>query len=187
MCSNCSGEDPQPESFALFDVSSPKSDERFADSVQRKRKRYRTAALFTQRVQTALTLAIRRARRSSLRTGIIGSVDRGSFVNLNLGSSTGENAAKSRNTQDAAKLIEIRVSDDAIIEVFAGFGSDESTRNAYGLHEQKYLSAWEESHAERNKFQHSLSGFRMRRRLKCFMAYGAFATVVALAVWCAIR
>jgi hypothetical protein len=35
MCSNCSGDDPKPESFALFDLSSPKSGERFAEPIGR--------------------------------------------------------------------------------------------------------------------------------------------------------
>jgi hypothetical protein len=187
MCSNCSGDDPEPESFALFDVSSPKSGERFADAPAKKRKRYGTSGVFSRSAKAALTLAIRRVRRSGWRARIIGSVDRESFVNLNLGSSSGEYLANSRITQNAGKLIDIRVSSDAIIEVFANCGSDGKAQNAYGLSEREYLSAWEESHAERNDLRRRLSGFRRARRLKYFIAYGAFATVAALIVWCAVK
>jgi hypothetical protein len=187
MCSNCSSDDPKPESFALFDLSSPKSVGRFADANREKRKRYGTSWFFAKLAKAALTLAIRCIHRRNWRKQIIGSVDRGSFVNLNLGTSHGEYMAKSQNVQDAGSLVEIRVSGDAIIEVFANHRSDGNTRNVYGLSEREYLSAWEESYAERSNLQRMLSGFRKARRLKYAMACGAFLTAAALAVWCAIR
>ena len=52
---------------------------------------------------------------------------------MNLGTSSGEYLAKSGSTQDVGSLIEIRVSGDAIIEVFANHRSDGNTRNAYRL------------------------------------------------------
>ena len=187
MCSNCSGDDPEPESFALFDVSSPERNEHFAAAARNKRKRYGTGRFFAELVETALTLTIQKLRRSKRRPRIIGSVDRGSFVNLNLGNSSGEYLANSRNAQDTETLIEVRVSGDAIIEVIGNSDSDENTRNACGLLAREYLSTWEESRAGRNGAQRSLSGFRRTRRLKYVMAYGVFAAVAALAVWCAIR
>lgn len=187
MCSNCSGDDPKPESFALFDVSSPKSGERFAEAAREKRKRYGTVWFCAEFAKASLIQAIQRVRRSKWHKRIIGSVDLGSFVNLNLGGSSGEYVAKSRNARDAESLIEIRVSGDAIIEVFANHGSGANARNAYDLSEREYLSAWEESYAERNNLQETLSGFRRVRRLKYFLAYSTFATVVALAVWYAVR
>jgi hypothetical protein len=187
MCSNCSGDDPKPESFAFFDVSSPKRGESFADRPRRKRKRYRTGRLFATYAHAALTLAIDGVHRSKSRARIIGSVDPGSFVNLNLGGSPGEYLAKLRSTRDAENLIEIRVSGDAITEVLATCGSDENTRRAYGLAEREIHSAWEESYVERNNLERTLRDSRWARRLKCFMAYGAFVTITALAVWCAVR
>jgi hypothetical protein len=106
---------------------------------------------------------------------------------LNLGRSSGETVAKPRDAQDEETLIEIRVSGDAIIEVFANHRSDGNTRNAYGLSEREYLSAWEESYAERSNLQRTLNGLRRARRVKYFVGCGAFLTVAALAVWCAIR
>jgi hypothetical protein len=187
MCSNCSGDDPKPESFAFFDVSSPERGERFADGARKKRKRYRTGQLFVTSAYAALTLAIQSMRRSKWRARITATVDPGGFVNLNLGSSSGEYLAKLRSARDSERLIDIRVSGDAIIEVFANCGSDESVRNAYALTEPEYLSAWEASYAERDKLQGTLGGFRRARRLKYFMGYGVFVTAAALAVWCAVR
>lgn len=187
MCSNCSGDDPQPESFALFDVSSLRNDAGFANVEGWKRKRYRTGRLFAGRAKAALMLAIRNIRRGAPPSRIIASVDRGSFVNLNSRSSTGEYPAKSGNVEDADNLIEIRVSSDAIIEVFASDASDENTRTSRGVPERKYFSTWEESFAQQNDLRRMLSSFRRKRRLKYFVAYGAFATVAALALWCAVR
>jgi hypothetical protein len=187
MCSNCSGDDPKPESFALFDLSSPKSGGRFAEADRRKRKRYGTSWFLAMLGKASLTLAIRWVRGRHWHERIIGSIDPRSFVNLNLGTSSGEYLAKSGSTQDVGSLIEIRVSGDAIIEVFANHRSDGNTRNAYGLSERKHLSVWEESYAERGNLQRTLSGFRRARQVKYVMACGAFLTIAALAVWCAIR
>jgi hypothetical protein len=187
MCSNCSGDDPEPESFALFDVSSPTSGQRFADAIPEKRKRYRTGRFFMKYARTALTLTIQAIRGGKSNGRIIGSVDRRSFVNLNSGSFSGEYVANSRNTQNAEEPIEIRVSSDAIIEVFANSGVYKNARNACGLSEREWLSAWKESYAERNNLRRALGAFRMTRRLKYFMACSVFVTVVALAVWCVVR
>jgi hypothetical protein len=187
MCSNCSGDDPKPESFAFFDVSSPGRSESFADVARKKRKRYRTGRLLVKYAQAALTLAIHRVRRSKWHPRIIGSVDPGNFVNLNLSSSSGEYLANLRSARVAEKLVEIRVSRDAIIEVFANCESDHSIRNAYAVSEPEYPSAWEESHAHRDNLQGATSDFRRARRLKYFLGYGAFVAAVALAVWCAVR
>ena len=187
MCSNCSGDDPRPESFTLFDVSSPKSGERFADAWREKRKRYGTSWNCADIGKALLTRAIQRVLCSKWHERIIGTVDRASFVNLNLGGSSGGNLAKSRNARGAERLIEIRVSRDAIIEVFANCDSDENARNTFGVSERECLSAWEESYAERTKLQRTLGGFRRAERLKSCVAYGAFVAVVAVAVWCAVR
>ena len=187
MCSNCSGDDLKPESFALFDVSSPAGSDRFAGSSSEKRKRYRTGWFFTGFVKAALTQAIRSVRGNKRDVGIIGSIDRGSFVNLNLGSSAGEYMAKSRNSRDAGNPVEIRVSSDAIIEVFASYDSDKNMRSSHRLSEKEDLSPWEESYAERKNLRRTVGGFRRMRRLKYFVAYGALATVAALAIWCVVK
>src|ERR1700689_850432 len=100
MCSNCSGDDPKPESFALFDVSSPNGGDRFADAPAGKRKRYGTAGVFARSAKASLRLVIQGGRPSKWRVRIIECVDRGSFVNLNSGSSSGEYPAKSRIAQN---------------------------------------------------------------------------------------
>jgi hypothetical protein len=187
MCSNCSGDDLKPESFALFDVSSPAGNIRFARAEQEKRKRYRTGRFFMRYGKAALTLAIQTVAGGSSQERITGSVDRGSFVNLNLSGSCGEYAANSRVTRNAETLIEIRVSSDAIIEVFSNRGSAEESQNAFGLSEQRNLSAWEECYVHRNNLRRTLGEFRRIRRLKYFLACGAFVTAAALAVWCAVR
>jgi hypothetical protein len=187
MCSNCSGDDLKPESFSLFDVSSPTGSDRFAGASSEKRKRYRTGWFSAKFAKAALTQAIQSVRRSTCDAGIIGNIDRGSFVNLNLGSSAGEYMAKSRNSRDAGNPVEIRVSSDAIIEVFANCDSEKNMRSSRRLSERKYLSPWEESYAERKNLQRTLGGFHRMRRLKYFVAYGALVTVAALAVWCVVR
>jgi len=185
MCSNCSGDDPKPESFALFDVSSPGGADRFAGTASGKRKRYRTGRVCAEFARAALTQAIQRVRGSKSHVRIIGSVDQQSFVNLNLGGSVGEYMANSGNPRDVAKPVEIRVSSDAIIEVFANCGSDQNMPNARGVSEREYFSAWEESYAERVDSRRTLTGFRRTRRLKHLVAYGALVAVAAVAIWCA--
>ena len=187
MCSNCSGDDPRPESFALYSTAIAGVARRPADSDGKKRKRYGTGRLLAACINTALTLAILRVRRNRRHKRIIGTVDRGSFVNLNLGTSSGENMAKSRGVQNRENLIEIRVSSDAIIEVFANYGGDENVQAGYGLITQKMSSAWGEHCAERSNLRRRLSGFDGSRRLKYFLACVTFVAVVAFTVWCAVR
>jgi hypothetical protein len=187
MCSNCSGDDLKPESFAFFDVSSPERAESFADAARKKRKRYRTGDLFVKHVRAALTQAICTMRKSKWHARIIGCVDPEGFVNLNLGGSSGEYLANLRTGRDEKELIEIRVSAEAIIEVFASCGENKSIRNAYALAGPEYLSAWEESCVERNNLRRTTNGSRRVRQLKYIMKCGAFVTFVALAVWCAVR
>ncbi|HEY4837997.1 MAG TPA: hypothetical protein VIH72_05295 [Candidatus Acidoferrales bacterium] len=93
--------------------------------------------------------------------------------------------ANSGNPRDVAKPVEIRVSSDAIIEVFANCGSDQNMPNARGVSEREYFSAWEESYAERVDSRRTLTGFRRTRRLKHLVAYGALVAVAAVAIWCA--
>lgn len=186
MCSNCSGDDLKPESFAAFDVSSPNTSAGFAGETGKKRKRYGTAHISAMLRKAALALVIVRSRLDRSLLGIVETVYPGSFVNLNLSASSGEVATKRSVTPAGRELMAIRVSSDAIIEVYSTADTRTDARSEYGLNDGQYLSAWEESYAERSDLQRTLDTFRRTRRLKYFMAYGAFAAAAALAVWCAI-
>jgi hypothetical protein len=187
MCSNCSGDDLSPESFATFDVSSPNNKSRFAGGARKKRKRYGTIYFSTTFAQAALTLAIARMCLRRYVSRIIGTVDRASFVNLNLGASSEQMTAETAIDDRIANLIEIRVSADSIIEVYAASDPTDNEQRRLGLAERKYLSAWEESDAARNDLQRAMKGIRRIRRVKYFAACGAFLTFAALAVWCVVR
>src|SRR5580698_2952462 len=84
MCSNCSGDDPRPESFASFDISSPKSERIFAAMIREKRKRYRTSRLLSDLTKGALMAGVGRVRSHHWYDAIIGNANRQHFVNLNL-------------------------------------------------------------------------------------------------------
>jgi hypothetical protein len=187
MCSNCSGDDLRPETFASFDVSSPERELAFAAGLDSKRKRYGTSRVWTAIINSPLTLAILRMRQWATSSRIIGKVDRGRFVNLNLGSSYGEAGTNTGSSAGVEGLIEIRVSADSIIEVYSGWRTAQHLDDKNGSREREHGSAWEESFAERSELRRTLNGFRRARRLKYFLAYSAFATAAAVAVWCAVR
>jgi hypothetical protein len=187
MCSNCSGDDLRPESFAIFDVSSPKTGRSFAICAEKKRKRYRTSRILRMLTQSPLTQAILRALRTKGIPRITGMVDRGSFVNLNLSTPMEKLAAKKARAAQVGQLVEICVSPGAIIEVFANPGEAEKARSEYALTGGQYLFWREESCAEETELQRAIQSFRRTRQLKYFMAYSVFAIVAAAAVWCAIR
>jgi hypothetical protein len=186
MCSNCSGDDLGPETFASFDVSSPEHSSGFAASRGRKRKRYGTSRVWEVIVNSLLTLGFLRAGRKATNPQIIRTVDRADFVNLNLGGFYGEGGTKTGSSAGSEGLIEIRVSADSIIEVYSG-AHGARDREEHEAREYEHMSAWEESYAERSELGRILNRFRRTRRLKYLMAFGAFATAVALAVWCAVR
>lgn len=187
MCSNCSGDDLAPETFASFDVSSPEGRHAFAARSGLKRSRYRTSSKWDEITNAALTLAINRIWRKATVLKIIRNVDRGHFVNLNSGSLYGEVQTKIGRNIEPEGLVEIRVSSDSIIEVYSETRNVRSAGNGNGFDEHRDASPWEESYAERNELCRAMQGFRRARILKYFVAYGAFATIGALAVWCAIR
>jgi len=186
MCSNCSGDDLKPESFATFDLSSPARAHSFARAASKKRKRYRTSGDLTARIKAALIQTIMLMRQICRHAGIIGSADRGSFVNLNLSAFACENARKTTNEVHINDLLEIRVSADAIIEVYATADVALSLRDEYDRDEAANLSAWEESYVARSEVARTMERFRRARRVKYFLAYGAFVTVAVLAVWFAV-
>jgi hypothetical protein len=187
MCSNCSGDDLAPETFASFDVSSPEHRHAFAGRSGRKRRRYGTSRKWNAIINTALILMFERMRRKASILKIIRNVDRGHFVNLNLSSSYDEERTKRGSDAGLEGLIEIRVSTNSIIEVYSDTRNARSSDNGNDFEEHKHTSPWEESYAERGELRRAMQRFRRGRRLKYFVAYGAFATVAALAVWCAIR
>lgn len=187
MCSNCSGDDLSPESFATFDVSSPTGKEHFADGASQKRKRYRTITILTQLVKGALTVGVSCIGRRRRSVSIIKSARRPSFVNLNLSTLSGDNAANTRRIRDAASLIEVRVSADSIVEVYSGAGPIQIVRSDCGLSEREQFSSWEGRYVERSDLRRAMQQFRQARRLKHVAAYGAFLAFAAIAVWCAIR
>ena len=187
MCSNCSGDDLAPETFASFDVSSPEGRHPFAARSGLKRSRYGTSGKWNEIINTALTLAIKSMWRKATVLKIIRNVDRGHFVNLNSGSLYGEAQTKIGRNIELEALVEIRVSSDSIIEVYSETRNVRSSGYGNGFGEHRDTSPWEESYAERSELRRAIQGFRRARRLKYFVAYGAFATVAALAVWCAIR
>ncbi len=187
MCSNCSGDDLSPESFATFDVSSPMDGRRFANETGEKRKPYGTMRILGQLTKRALTLAVARVRTRLRISAIIESVHRPSFVNLNLGALSNEDMANTQKIREAAGLIEIRVSADSIVEVYSGAGPIQHSRNGYGWGERQHFSSWDESFAERSDLRRAMREFRRTRRVKHVAVYGMFLTLAAIAVWCAVR
>ena len=140
-----------------------------------------------QLIKRALTLPVLGMRLNRSSSPITGSVDQAGFVNLNLGTLSDEGMANTRKIREAAGLIEIRVSADSIVEVYSGAGPIQDLRNERGFSERQYLSSWEESYAVRSDLQRTMAKFRRMRRLKYVVAYGAFLTFAAIAVWCAVR
>jgi hypothetical protein len=187
MCSNCSGDDLSPESFATFDVSSPSNTRRFASELSNKRKQYGTMRIWAQLLKRALTLTIVRVHANRGSSPIIRSVDRASFVNLISGTFSAEDTANTPRITEAAGPIEIRVSADSIVEVYSDAGPIQNARNEDELHGRQSFSSWEESYAERSDLRRAMGKFRRTRRLKYVAAYGAFLTLAAIAVWCVVR
>lgn len=187
MCSNCSGDDLAPETFASFDVSSPERRHGFAAGLGRKRKRYGTWRVWDVVVNSPLTLPFVRMQRRARVPRIIRTVDRRRFVNLNSSNSYDEDQTKIGTDGEVEGLIEIRVSADSIIEVYSDVRGVPDRGGKGEPREYARMSAWEESHAERSEQRRTLDGFRRTRRLKYVMACGAFAAATALAVWCAVR
>jgi hypothetical protein len=187
MCSNCSGDDLSPESFATFDVSSPRDGDRFANGLREKRKRYGTMTILKDFIKRALTLAVMRAQAFRRSLAIIKSVHHPSFVNLNLGKLSDEDMANTRKITEAAGIMEIRVSADSIVEVYSGAGPVQLSRSEHGYTEGKYVSSWDESYAERSDLRRAMRTFRRTRRLKHAAAYGMFVMLAAIAVWCVVR
>ena len=186
MCSNCSSDDLKPESFAAFDVSSPKGRHDFAGHADRKRKRYRTARILATLTETPLIRAILHIRRRAEETGITGKFDRPSFVNLNSRAFERKRAAETSVAPQSREIIEIRVSPDAIIEVFATAEAAESVRDDFGVSEGRDRSAWTESFAARRELERALKGLRRARQFKYFVAYGALLICAAMVVWYAL-
>jgi hypothetical protein len=187
MCSNCSGDDLRPESFTSFDVSSPNNGARFAESMSRKRKRYGTTKAWSAFTKWALTLTIVRKNLRGCLSRIIADVYQGSFVNLNLGASSGEGAEKVQAFGESAGLIEIRVSANSIIEVYSTSNTADNPLSDAGFTGRGNHSTWEENYAERFDLQRTMDGLRRTWRWKYFVAYCTFVTFAALAVWFAVR
>ena len=183
MCSNCSGDDLGPESFATFDVSSPKRVHGFAGYVAAKRKPYGTSRILASLTITALSQAIIHLWKRRADSEIIEEIDPGSFVNLNLAEASHPTTGKMRVPAQSRELVEIRVSADAIIEVFASAEVEERAGDECGLSDARYLSAWENSFAEHNELQSTLNGFRRARQVKYFVVYGMLVTFAAVAIW----
>jgi hypothetical protein len=183
MCSNCSGDDLKPESFVSFDVSSPEGVRGFAAPSAAKRKRYGTSRILTARSETALTPAILRMWRRAQGPGIVRTFDSAGFVNLISAADVGRNSQKTRVPTRFRELVEIRVSDDAIIEVFASPEGAAYAGDECKLSGGRYLSPWEETFTERTGLQRALVGFRRARQLKYFVAYGMLLSCAAMAIW----
>lgn len=183
MCSNCSGDDLRPESFATFDVSSPKGVTSFAENLAAKRKRYGTSHIFAMFTEATLSQAIIHFWKGAADPGIIRKFDLRSFVNLNSDAASDGATGKTRVPMRRRELLEIRVSADAIIEVFATPEVGERTRDESEMRGARCLSPWPESFAERNELQRTLKDFRRARQLKYFVAYGTLVTCAAVAIW----
>jgi hypothetical protein len=183
MCSNCSGDDPRPESFASFDISSPKTERIFAAMMSEKRKRYRTPQFLSDFTKGALIAGAARVRRRHWYNAIIGNANRQRFVNLNLRGNSDDQAT---NTSVSGDPIEIRVLPNAIIEVYTVRRIANGSESDRGQHEDYSPSAWEESFAARSGARWTPIRYQGLRQLKYLAGYGTFLIVVALVVWCAI-
>jgi len=84
VCSGCSGDDPRPEEFASFDVSSPKTGRSFASGHMGKRRLYGTRASGAYLTNAALLLSILRVHDSAPRSLWPKRCEQGKPVNLNL-------------------------------------------------------------------------------------------------------
>jgi len=187
MCSNCSGDDLRPESFTNFDISSPKTPPVFATGSTEKRSPYRTRRYFPHLLNAALTLAISRRPKNERKGKIIRSVHRGNLVNLFDHEIQPQIGVKNVSLAPVAAPFEVRVSANAIIEVYAapefrGTSLDDGADTGTGE-----FSAWEESCIARRELRMAMEEYRRARSIRICFAYVAFVAVAALAIWSATR
>jgi hypothetical protein len=187
VCSNCSGDDPRPESFASFVISSPKSGAIFAAASPRERRKYRTPRFFPGIINTLSTLGIVSSRWISSSSRIIESVDRESFVNLNLTATRIETGLKTANAPVLGHPIEIRVSPAAIIEVYAANDITGAPGDENELRTERSASAWQESCDARSNTKRTMEAHRFAHRLKLLFGYVAFVAAAAFMAWYAAK
>lgn len=186
MCSNCSGDDLKPESFAIFDVSSPKAARRFAENAGAKRKSYGTSPILERTTKPALIQHIMRLWQRAQRDGITRNFNWSSFVNLNSSALRSESSSQTNMPTQFRRLVDIRVSGDVIIEVFATVEEEQCSRNDVAFSEAKDFSPWEESFAERSETRRALKGVHRARQLRYLVAYGMLVTCAAMVIWYAL-
>jgi len=182
MCSNCSGDDPRPESFTSFVISSPNGASIFAPAPRHKQKKYRTLRFFQKMINAALTQAIVSSRRKPSRSEIIESVDQENFVNLNFDKYRADIGSESVSAPAVGHPIDIRVSPGEIIEVYAASESAITSRNKNEALKERAFP-WEESCKARNETKRTIEAYHLAHRLKYFLGYGAFVAAAALLLW----
>jgi hypothetical protein len=207
MCSACSGDDPRPEMFTTFGISSPKSLPIFAIGVGGKRKEYRTQRAEGGSRKPASTLGDLRVAKNGCFSQVRRWVHRRTTVNLgfrdspsiadefggaemswemrNAGPANRLSAQRSADDRRSGAAIEVRVSPDAIVEVYAPGGAPENQWDF--APEDGTGNEWEENRVAREEARAMLTDYGRVRRAQRAAAYFLFAALAALAVWFASR
>lgn len=238
MCSACSGDDPRPEMFTTFGISSPRTSSIFASGEGARRKEYGTLSALGDVVKPALTLGVvhigkiwwlAARRRINKRAGNVYLAWR-SFSRLrgrSGGAAVLRKASKefkdnpfseggSDRGDSGGAPIEVRVSADAIVEVYAVSGAPEnnfwseptfSQLETESEHEMLNFqtrefgelsqhvraprdfggSAWWETREAREESRTAFAKYGRARRVQRAAAYIAFAALAAIAMWFAMR
>lgn len=238
MCSACSGDDPRPEMFTTFDISSPKMPPIFAIGEGARRKEYGTLSGLGDVVKPALTLAnlhlgklgwLAARRRINNRTGNVYlawpffSRLRGRWGGAAVLRKASKQFKNSRFSEgwgnrggSVGAPIEVRVSEDALVEVYSMSGAPEnnfwseptfsqleteseyemlnSQTREYGESARQTRaardfggSAWRETREARDESQRAFAKYSRARRVQRAAAYIAFAALAAIAMWFAMR
>ena len=87
----------------------------------------------------------------------------------------------------AGKPIDIRVTQDAIIEVYGAVGPPAPRRDGVTAFQNSYAAIWNESYASREAARWSMARYRRSRMARFVAAYIAFAAIAALVIWCVVR
>lgn len=212
MCSACAGDDPRPEMFVSFDVSSPKTATGFAAHHRKKRSRYGTRLNCSNRAIALISLGQRaktwfsRGPAAERATPTVNLCELG-FRQVGATVPMGSLVARVPTMQFAGAPIEIRVTRNVIVEVYgeagpaervdtqddgssSGDGSSPDLRDCpRGVSATSWLttrdSAWSRD-ARRESLDAVTRRFNMRRA-RLALLYAGFLVLAGFAAWYAMR
>lgn len=177
MCSGCASDDPRPESFAQFDVSSPSLKPMFAGGQAQRRRQYRTRRWMAMLAKPASLLGFMHVAKKPRREVCSTSATAAEAVTVF------EQAAD----LSAGVPVEIRVSADTIIELYGEARGSVVARKSVFSRTGEYAEEWSESSVAREDARKVIAEFRRARRTRHIAAYGLFAAIAVLVAWCAMH